>query len=755
MLLQEKHLVLFAFFLMLFINLQSTLAQQWKWVINGSGNHQYSDADRDIAVDNNGNQFIAGYFTKTLTLGSITLISPDDYYSDMFVARIDSGGNVIWAKMIDLGTTYNEAMGLSLDDSSNIYLTGAYNGKIFVSKYDSSGSLKWNSDILQKSLYGYGRDISVDQYENIFITGEQDGSAIVAKLNRDGIFQWSSKLQGCNSNGAWGNDLAVDRLGNCYVAGGFNCDSLKVGNTVLRKASWQPYTFLVKYSPEGEVIWVKMPVGGTNEIPQVALTDSGYVILAGTFSQQIVFNNSITVTPYIYGQSSFIATYDTAGNVIWARNGTKYESTPRDIVADHDGNIYLGGTRFGNYGGTYMDFHLIKYNSDGDTVYTRDVLGGDEYLYGLDIDNSGNNYLVGHADVKGLGVIEPAYMNPYSVYVGKFNTGSTTSKRPNKPLIERNFVVCYGTNLPSLFAKGNSINWYKDSLLKDLIASGNNYLPNITKTDTLYVTQTVNNIQSWPKQIIINISNLTSFSIEERNDSLLAPNSASYTYQWYLDNVPLNDSIGGKKQTIKVFKTGTYKVIVTDNIGCSKDASYTVSPPTNLKFAATKDGHSGLIYWEVAKEADIKEFELEKTGNNVDFKRLALINRGLDSATKFTYADKYLFEGNNYYRLKIVSKNGRSVISDTIVLTDEKEPSVRVAPNPVVTDLRFSLTGSRGAADFTAKILDANGNVLYNRSFSISNREIKELKVGFLTSGIYFLELSDGTNKYTSTFIKK
>src|SRR5687768_16793079 len=106
----KKHILLFSPLLCFLINPSELAAQQWQWVINAGGNHQYSDADRDIAADHNGIQFIAGYFTQTLTLGTFTLVNPDDYYSDMYLAKVDSSGTVTWAKTIELGSTYNEGM---------------------------------------------------------------------------------------------------------------------------------------------------------------------------------------------------------------------------------------------------------------------------------------------------------------------------------------------------------------------------------------------------------------------------------------------------------------------------------------------------------------------------------------------------------------------------------------------------------------------------------------------------------------------
>lgn len=427
------------------------------------------------------------------------------------------------------------------------------------------------------------------------------------------------------------------------------------------------------------------------------------------------------------------------------------------IVVDYDGNIYMGGIRFGNWGGTEMDFHLVKYNANGDTIYTRDILPGHEYLHGLDIDNFGNTYLVGHANVKGVGIFGPGYMNTNTVYVAKFNTGSTTRKRPTKPLIERTFIACSGNNLPILSAKGNNINWYKDSLLVNLIASSNSYQPDISKTDTFYVTQTVNNIPSWPKQIIVYISTLSGFSIEYRDDSLFAPKSLNYTYQWYFDSIPMADSIGGKQQSIKASNTGSYKVIVGDNEGCSKEASYSysVSPLKDLKFTVSIDGSSGILHWEIAKEADIKNFELEKSSDGIEFKKLTYINRVDDSTTGFSYTDRYLFKGDNYYRLKIFSKNGSITYSKVIALANKKEKPLQISPNPVGNELKFSLAAQQPSADYKIKIFETNGNLLYNGIMNINNSETKELKVDFLRAGMYFLELFDGKNKYVALFIKQ
>ena len=66
----------------------------WLWAINAGGSN--NDYCYSIGVDASGNIYVTGYFQGTATFGSNTLTSNGS--SDIFIAKLDSSGNWLWAR---------------------------------------------------------------------------------------------------------------------------------------------------------------------------------------------------------------------------------------------------------------------------------------------------------------------------------------------------------------------------------------------------------------------------------------------------------------------------------------------------------------------------------------------------------------------------------------------------------------------------------------------------------------------------------
>jgi len=96
-------------------------APTWAFAFGGSA----GDHGRAIALDDDGNIFVAGDFTGEVDFelgpASVSLISAGE--TDVFVAKYDSAFNLIWVKQIG-GSGSDDAAHMILDSQGNIYLTG-------------------------------------------------------------------------------------------------------------------------------------------------------------------------------------------------------------------------------------------------------------------------------------------------------------------------------------------------------------------------------------------------------------------------------------------------------------------------------------------------------------------------------------------------------------------------------------------------------------------------------------------------------
>src|SRR5262249_29186061 len=104
--------------------------------------------------------------------------------SDAFVRKYDSSGNVLWTTQFGT-SSFDQAIGLALDASANVYVTGFVVGALpgqtsagatdaFVRAYDSSGNILWPGEFGTAS-WDPGQGIAVDT-TGVYGTGWASGA---------------------------------------------------------------------------------------------------------------------------------------------------------------------------------------------------------------------------------------------------------------------------------------------------------------------------------------------------------------------------------------------------------------------------------------------------------------------------------------------------------------------------------------------------------------------------------------------------
>jgi mRNA-degrading endonuclease HigB of HigAB toxin-antitoxin module len=402
------------------------------WANQASGtDYEYGQS---ITVDGSGNSYVTGYFYGSATFGNTTLISSGN--DDVFIAKYDTSGNVIWAKEA-VGTDYEYANGIVVDGSGNSYVTGYFYGSatfgdttltssngsddVFIAKYDTAGNVLWAT---QTGGIGdeYGQSIAVDGSGNSYVTGNFSGSAtfgsniltntsgsddvFIVKYDAAGNVIWAKQSGGTGDE--YGQSIAVDGSGNSYVTGNFS-GSAAFGSTTLTSTG-NSDAFVAKYDAAGNELWDLNPVGfSADDFGRSVATDAaGNSYVTGSFQGKITFGNTtLTSSGFSENQDFFIAKYNAAGNVLWAKQavGTDYKYG-NGIAVDGSGNSYVTGNFYGSatFGSTTLtsgtgidDAFIAKYDAAGNVIWAKQTVGTDyEYGNGIAVDASGNSYVTGY-----------------------------------------------------------------------------------------------------------------------------------------------------------------------------------------------------------------------------------------------------------------------------------------------------------------------------------------------------------------------
>ncbi len=398
----------------------------WLWAKNAGGTgHDYGYG---IAVDASGNSYVTGCFAGTATFGSTTLTSSGDL--DIFVAKLDNNGNWLWAK--NTGGSYNDyGYGIAVDASGNSYVTGYFQGSatfgsttltssgfndIFVAKLDSNGNWLWAKKAGGTSNdEGYG--IAVDACGNSYVTGYFCNSAtfgsttlicngyydiFIAKLDSSGNWLWAKNAGGLG--GDWGNGIAVDASGNSYVTGCFDSTTATFGSTDLTNNGGYDI-FIAKLDSSGNWLWAKN-AGGTSDVfgRCIVVDASGNSYVTGFFHGSATFGSTDLTNNGYY--DIFISKLDSSGNWFWAKNaGGTSNDEGFGIAVDASGNSYVTGCFSGSatFGSTTLtssgdrDIFIAKLDSSGNWLWAKNAGGtSDDRGHGIAVDASRNSYVTGY-----------------------------------------------------------------------------------------------------------------------------------------------------------------------------------------------------------------------------------------------------------------------------------------------------------------------------------------------------------------------
>lgn len=333
-----------------------------------------------------GSYYLTGTFRGTVTFGNFTLTTAG--VEDVFVAKLDAADNYVWVARAG-GSNSEASNDLALDASGNVYVAGSF----------KSGTADFGSITLNQSIVGAFK-------------------TFVAKLNPTGNWVWAVQADGGFGGIYSYNDsaagLALDNVGNIYVAGQFDSANLRLGalsvpnsdTTIPLNGSGQPDLYVAKLSPTGTWVWA-VGGGGTDRdaAASIGLDANQNVYVAGYFESTSAKFGPTTLSSTGYS-NVVVAKISDAG--VWQRavaGGSNQYTYPEKLAVAGDGTVYVTGqftvsTTFGSTSLTaagYYDVFVAKLSSAGTWLWASRG-GGMDNDDGRDIvlDQAGNSYITGY-----------------------------------------------------------------------------------------------------------------------------------------------------------------------------------------------------------------------------------------------------------------------------------------------------------------------------------------------------------------------
>ena len=183
---------------------------------------------------------------------------------------------------------------------------------------------------------------------------------------------------------------------------------------------------------------------------------------------------------------------------------------------------------------------------------------------------------------------------------------------------------------------------------------------------------------------------------------------------------------------------------------CSK--TVTALPVSWLSFTAEKgSGNSVLLHWSTANESNNAYYEIEKSSDGKNFFAIGSLPGGNTPGMTqhYFYTDLNAFNGENYYRIKQVDRDGQYRYSITAIINLTLSPNFwLVYPNPAIGQTTVQLL--QKLQEVSIILMDITGKKLYGVHLSNTQAGQKiSIPLQHLTSGLYLLKLQ--TDQGSST----
>lgn len=425
----------------LFFIIFSTSVKAQNKIIQFEG-RENNEVSKVIAI-NDGDHLIGGYFEDSANFNNYYFkslgtsnVTASKKTSDVFIAKLDSSGNVEWAKIF--GGFDKSGLKHFIKDKSGDFLlladftkkfiagkdtlNGIQNRDCAITKLDVSGDIKWSKAIVSKVNVSPVFIIN-DDSNNIYISVNCKDSFYIdniayhhdfmtgalVKLDVQGNVKWTKILYTTSSSTASLSCMSFLPNGDFILAIGTDKYTTFLDGIQITGDDTTYRTCLLKMSANDKVLWKNIAIGPYT-VKNIEIYENEEIYIGGIIFNSVVINNKI-ITPLdvLPLNDIFLAKYNKDGNLNWFKVIGKKDRTDYYyklkrgtnnklyIAADYASDYNLADTTLFTPG--RQDFYLAEF--DTNSLLTNILTSKGENnlcLAGIgdfDVDSESNIYIAG------------------------------------------------------------------------------------------------------------------------------------------------------------------------------------------------------------------------------------------------------------------------------------------------------------------------------------------------------------------------
>ncbi len=162
-------------------------------------------------------------------------------------------------------------------------------------------------------------------------------------------------------------------------------------------------------------------------------------------------------------------------------------------------------------------------------------------------------------------------------------------------------------------------------------------------------------------------------------------------------------------------------------------------PAEDIYLTGTKMPNASKLAWNVDKGLAISHFEIQRSTDAVNFTTMDKIADVPKESIYFNYTDNTPAANRNFYRIKLVTKEGKTILSKIVMVKFNLQSSLKLSPNPATHTVTIMLDGSVNAnADRFLVVHSLNGVLV--QKIRIAPQELSlQIDLSNFSSGTYVI----------------